>query len=100
MSDIPILADDLQKYPLVYNAQTYVPGINQPGKYSAEYFTLEYAQTQIAEFLEIPDASMISILDARPETGLYLITYSDKADVNVYGYLRGLVIDIYAKTYV
>ncbi|HXS59470.1 MAG TPA: hypothetical protein VN703_01495, partial [Candidatus Sulfopaludibacter sp.] len=48
----------------------------------------------IASILEIPNTDSWDIFDSIPEKDLYLVHYTDKADLNIYGQIRGVVVDI------
>lgn len=48
----------------------------------------------ISSILEIPNTESWDIFDSIPDKDLYLVHYTDKADTNIYGHIRGTVVDI------
>lgn len=54
----------------------------------------------IAEILHIPNDDNWMIQDSIPEKNLYLIYYTEHADLNRYGNLRGIIVDTDAKAIV
>lgn len=55
---------------------------------------------QIAEILGIELSNQWEITDGHPDEGLYLVHYTSESDLNQYGHIRGLVVDVEAKTVV
>lgn len=54
-------------------------------------------KNQIAAILNIPNTESWEIFDSKKDQNLYLIHYTEKADLKIYGHLRGIVIDIESK---
>jgi hypothetical protein len=51
----------------------------------------------IASILNIPNDKNWKIQDSIPDKNLYLVHYTDDADLNIYGKLRGLIVDTKTK---
>jgi hypothetical protein len=54
----------------------------------------------ISNILNIPNDKNWKIQDSIPDKNLYLIHYTENADLNIYGKLRGLIVDTLAKVIV
>jgi len=51
---------------------------------------------RLANILKISNNDAWEIVDSIPDQNLYMVHYSDTADLDIYGYLRGTIIDIKA----
>lgn len=69
--------------------------------YSAKTMTDEAnARRIIAKVLNIEDSQGWTIIDSDPENNLYLVHHRPEANLDVYGHIRGVVVDIDAKVVV
>src|SRR5881396_3782286 len=51
-------------------------------------------QEIIATIIKLPVSHNWEILDSKPDVGLYLIHYTNNANMNLYGHIRGIVVDV------
>lgn len=57
-------------------------------------------KSQIAEILNIENSAAWDVVDFDEEKSLYLVHHRPEADLNLYGDIRGIIVDIKAKTIV
>jgi hypothetical protein len=54
----------------------------------------DFVKAEISKILNIPNNDNWEIYDSIPTQNLYLIHYTNNADLNVYGFYRGIIIDL------
>ena len=57
----------------------------------------DYVKKAIGEILNIPVTSDWNIVSSIPSQSLYMVHYSENADMTKFGHLRGVVLDVHAK---
>lgn len=48
----------------------------------------------ISNIIGVPVSGAWDIIDSKPEVGLYLVHYQDNVNMNTYGHIRGIIVDI------